>query len=239
MIINCSTIIRKNSGCNEVQKKELETIINNIYNSNTPLKEFLKFYTDEHEYIYIFNRIMRNIEKGVSRLSFLIGPMYYSMVRFLKKEREDLNLNKSMTLYRTIELNEFDLNNYYMAQNNIICFSSFTSTSRKKGEFQTTKIAKKVNNIIGEEITLQMILNYKHSSDNAPQGMILGDLSVNSFEDEVLLFPFTFIKVNELKKIDESYYELSCDIINKKSVLEFGLKNGKKIDAKDGLLIMN
>ena len=41
--------IRKNSGCNEVQKKELENIITNIYNSNTPLKEFLEFYTDENE----------------------------------------------------------------------------------------------------------------------------------------------------------------------------------------------
>ena len=124
-----------------------------------------------------------------------------------------------------------------MAQNKIICFSSFTSTSKKNNEFKTTKIAKKVNNIVGETITLQMILKYTHNSDNAPVGMILDNYSVNKQEAEVLLFPFTFIKVNELKKIDETFYELSCDIINKKSILEFGLKNGKKVDIKDGYLI--
>ena len=231
------TFIEFNSGCNSEQKQELKNIITNIYNSNEPLKDFLEFYTDETDYIYIFNRIMRKIEEGVSRLSFLIGPMYYSMVRFVKIERKDLNLNKSIKLYRNIEINEYDLNIYEMAQNKIICFSSFTSTSKKNNEFKTTKIAKKVNNIVGETITLQMILKYTHNSDNAPVGMILENYSVNKQEAEVLLFPFTFIKVNELKKIDETFYELSCDIINKKSILEFGLKNGKKVDIKDGYLI--
>ena len=231
------TFIEFNSGCNSEQKQELKNIITNIYNSNEPLKDFLEFYTDETDYIYIFNRIMRKIEEGVARLSFLIGPMYYSMVRFVKIERKDLNLNKSIKLYRNIEINEYDLNIYEMAQNKIICFSSFTSTSKKNNEFKTTKIAKKVNNIVGETITLQMILKYTHNSDNAPVGMILDNYSVNKQEAEVLLFPFTFIKVNELKKIDETFYELSCDIINKKSILEFGLKNGKKVDIKDGYLI--
>ena len=229
--------IELNSGCDSEQKQELKNIIDNIYNSNEPLKDFLEFYTDENKYIYIFNRIMRKIEKGLSRLSFLIGPMYYSMVRLVKKERKDLNLNKSITLYRNIVINEYDLNIYYMAQDNIICFSSFTSTSKTNSEFETTKTAKEVNNFIGNAIKLQMILKYKHNSDNAPIGMILANFSVNPHENEVLLFPFTFIKVNRLKKVDETYYELSCDIINKKSVLEFGLKNGKKIDIKDGYLV--
>ena len=92
--------IEINSGCNSEQKQELKNIITNIYNSNEPLKDFLEFYTAETDYIYIFNRIMRKIEEGVARLSFLIGPMYYSMLRFVKMERKDLNLNKSITLYR-------------------------------------------------------------------------------------------------------------------------------------------
>jgi hypothetical protein len=29
---------------------------------------------------------MRNIDKSLARLSFLIGPMYYSMVRYLEKK---------------------------------------------------------------------------------------------------------------------------------------------------------
>ena len=63
------------------EKYQLKKEIENLRNSNNFLQDSLKLYTSEK--FYPFNKNMRKIELGVSRLSFLIGPMHYSMLRFL------------------------------------------------------------------------------------------------------------------------------------------------------------
>ena len=83
-----------------------------------------------------------------------------------------------------------------------------------------------------------MILHYNHIPDNPPQGMILGDFSIHPKEEEILLFPFTFIKVNSLNKINETSYELDCNILNKECVLEFELKKDKNVDIEKDILII-
>ena len=219
-----------------MKKAELKKIIINLKNSSDFLTDSLKFYTSESEFIYLFNRTMRKVEKGLERLSFLIGPMYYSIVRYLKLENPKLSLNKSITLYRNIVINQYDLNIYYMSEGNIICFPSFTSTSLIKG-FSTTTKALNVNLIENEKINLLMVMHYHHERNNSFQGMFLDErFSVNPQEQEILLFPFTFIKANSLKKVKDDLYELDCDIINKDCILEFGLKQGKKVVYKNDVL---
>ena len=77
---------------------------------------------------------MRRIENGILQLSFFMGPMFYSLIRYLKINPSK-GLTKNTTLYRTIIINEIDLNIYYMAIGDIIVFPSFTSTSLKKKLF--------------------------------------------------------------------------------------------------------
>ena len=222
--------IEKNTNYNKYKKGELTNIIVRLKNSHNFLKDSLKFYTSENDFVYFFNRIMRNIDKSLTRLSFLIGPMYYSMVRYLEKENPSLKLNKSVTLYRNITINRFDLNIYYMSLGDIICFPSFTSTSIKEG-FSTTPTAKNVNQIDKEdEVQLLIKLHYDHNPYYSNQGMFLNkDFSVNSHEQEILLFPFTFIKANTLEPAGYKKFILDCNIINKDCILEFGLKEDKNI----------
>ena len=229
--------IEKNTELDEDKQNEFKNIIIKFKNSDDFLKESLVFYTSENEYVYLFNKAMRKIEEGLERLSFLMGPMYYSMVRYLKVQNPNLNLNESMILYRNITINKYDLNIYSMAVDNIICFSSFTSTSLKKNNFSTTINALKANKLDEEKINLLMILNYNHLPNNPPMGMKLSFFSAYPDEEEILLFPFTFIKVQTLNKIDDYHYELECDIINKSCILEYGLKKGKKVRIDNNLLI--
>ena len=230
--------IERNNDLDENQKNNLINEIIKLKDSKNFLKDSLSFFSSES--FYPFSKTMRKIEDGFEKLCFLIGPMYYCMVRYLKKENPSLNLNKSTTLYRYITLyNEYDLNIYTMAVGNVICFSSFSSTSIKKGEFKTTPNATKVNKSGEDKISVNMILHYNHLPNNAPIGMFLGDLSLYPDEEEVLLFPFTFIKVNELRKINEKSYELDCNIINKDCILEFGLKQLKRVDINNGVIIIN
>ena len=178
---------------------------------------------------------MRKIELGVARLSFLIGPMYYTMLRFLYLSGKNYLLNRNVTLYRTIYVNECNLNNFYMSKHNIICFPSFSSSSFVE-DFETTNNAKQVNNISENDIKVIMKLRYFHNSNNVPIGMILKEFSIAQHEHEVLLFPFTFIVVDNLKEINKKFYELEGTIINKARTLEFGLKAGKKVILKNNKL---
>ena len=232
--------IDENTNYNNIEKQRLKNIITNLKNSKNFLKESLRFYTDETNYIYIFNKTMRKIGEGLERLSFLFGPMYYSMVKYLKNHPYQA-LNRDITLYRTISINEYELNLYNMYVNKIICFPSFTSTSTKI-KFSPTKNASDVNNPNNEEkIIILLELHYRYQFNNIYQGMFLDqNFSVHPEENEILLFPFTFIKVKQLiREYDNDLYsyKMECDILNRDRILEFGLKRGKKVVIKDDNIV--
>ena len=226
--------IRSQTNYSEAKKNLLKKTINEFGMFNSFLEDALKFYTSENDFVYFINRIMRNIDIEAMKLSFLIGPMHYSMIRYVNDNKE-FALTKDTTLYRNIETKSYDLNNFYMAKNKIICFPSFTSTSFKKNSFKTTKKAKKVNDLDNEKtVKILMILNYKHNDYNSPQAMIISKFSQHEDEEEVLFFPFTFVEVSDLKtdydfEIDDIIYVLNCNIINRNTILENGLKNSKEI----------
>ena len=226
--------IRSQTNYSEAKKNQLKKTIDEFDKSNNFLEDALKFYTSENDFVYFINRIMRNIDIEAMKLSFLIGPMHYSMIRYVNDNKE-FALTEDKILYRNIETKSYDLNNFYMAKNKIICFPSFTSTSLKKNSFKTTKKAKKVNNLDNEKtVKISMTLNYKHNDYNSPQAMLISKFSQHEDEEEVLFFPFTFVKVNNLK-IDYDFsngdiiYALDCNIINRNTILEKGLKNNKEI----------
>ena len=220
-------------------KKNLINILLKLHKSKNFTEDALKEYTSENGFVYLFNKIMRRIENGILQLAFFMGPMYYALVRYVKYNISS-SLNKSMTLYRRITINNIDLNFYYMALGNIICFPSFTSTSLKYNSFATTNLALKannmINNMIQEKIEVDMVLYYKYYPNNVSPGIIVGKMSYFQSEQEVLLFPFTFIKVLSIKKIDLNHYQIFCEIINRKSILEFGLQINKKVVLLNDIL---
>ena len=125
-----------------------------------------------------------------------------------------------------------------MTINNIICFPAFSS-SQLKLNFETKNNAKKINSINDKEaIKLVMKLKYCYQKNTAPPGIFIGNLSNFKNKEENLLFPFTFIKVNSLKRVNDKLYELLGIIINKDCIFEFGLKNGGNITIKNGLLTL-
>ena len=84
--------IDKNIDLKKEMKNELKKMVIKLKNSDNFLEEILKFYTSESKYVYLFNKTMRNIEVGMERLSFLIGPMYYTIIRYLCKKNPNLIL---------------------------------------------------------------------------------------------------------------------------------------------------
>ena len=81
-----------------------------------------------------------------------------------------------------------------------------------------------------------MIIKYKHSEGNISPGIIIEDkkghdgkcISEYPSEREVILFPFTFMKINNIKQMNNhgGYPPIiEAEIINRKSYLEYTLKN--------------
>ena len=228
--------IESNIDCQNSKKKELKNLIKNLFNSQNFIRDVIKFYTSENDFIYIINKVFRNIEEGIESLSFFIGPIHYLLVKFLN-DNSLYGLYENIILFRTIYINEFDLNIYQMAKGDIICFPSFTSTSINQN-FEPTFKALEVNNIDNKNENFKLIFNmeYIYEPGNISPGINIKNFSQFKNEEEILLFPFTFIDVQKFYKVGKDYI-LKCRILNKKNILEFDLKKGKNIIYKNGLLI--
>ena len=95
-----------------------------------------------------------------------------------------------------------------------------------------------MNNIIPSEddiLNVKMIFNYKHKPSNISPGIIIcGNkgkdgqyLSKHPKEGEVILFPFTFVRINRIEKDQKNNnsFIIFLDIINRNGYNEYILKN--------------
>ena len=235
---------------NKVEKSIIESeIIDNKYKPNLKSKfkklvgkdNFVELaircYTGESSFCYIFNRSMRNFESGLISLAYFMGPFLFGLNKYVK-ENPKFAINENMTLFRNICCSIFDYYLYVLNLNHIICFPSITSTSTDKGKFEPTKQSKSLNNngmTPDDLISLTMIFSYKHKSSNKSPGIIVKRnkasdgqyMSSNKSENEVILFPFTFVRINKLVLISEKdkIYEMYLEIINRKEYIEYTLRN--------------
>ena len=198
----------------------------------------IREYTKESGFCYIFNRAMRNFEPGLISLAYYMGPFLFSINKYVKDNPGNFSLRYNMTLFRNIQCSIYDFYLYKMNLNHIICFPSITSTSTVRGLFNPTDKAKSLNkNGMSPKdlINVTMIFDYKHRSKNKSPGIIVGMniasdgqlLSQNSNENEVILFPFTFVRITKLDKVKdkENTYEMYLEIINREDYIEYTLKN--------------
>ena len=230
--INSSKIIKN------TEKRSLIEKFNKLKYDLDFVENSIRKYTGESSFCYIFNRTMRNFEPGLISLAYYMGPFLFAANKYVKENQEKFGFNGDMTLYRNIQCSIFDFYLYYINSNHIICFPSITSTSTVKGKFHPTEKAKSINNIgVKQEdmIKITMIFQYKHEKGNISPGIIVkynegkdgNYLSSNSSENEVILFPFTFVRITEIKRIDKTnnIYEIYFDIINRKEYIEYTLRD--------------
>ena len=220
------------------EKEKLIQQFKSLVNKNNFAELSIREYTRETEFCYIFNRSMRNFEKGLITLAYYMGPFLFAVNKYVKENPKYFKFNQDITLYRNIQCSIFDYYLYRMNLNHIICFPSITSTSLKKGSFNPTIIAKKINNkgINAKDlIKITMIFNYKHKEGNISPGiMVLTNkakdgypISLHPNEMEVILFPFTFARITSIKRVSntENIFEIFFDIINRNQYIEYTLRD--------------
>ena len=192
-------------------------------------KKCIQYYTGEN-LCYVFNKSLRNFDKFYVEMAYFIGPFYYGLFEYALRHREK-TLNKKTILYRDLIMDRLDLYFYQFCENDIICFPSFTSTTLDENlNFKPTKNSAKINNIgnLEEKNYVKMIINYNPIGLCVPQGLDVSEESKHSHEKEILLFPFTFLKIDKVelhlgKENDKHYIYLT--IINRENILEKGLNH--------------
>ena len=207
-----------------------------IKDNNTFVEQSIREYTSESNFCYLFNRIMRNFESGLISFAYYMGPFLFGVNKYVK-ENPSFAISKDMTLYRNILCSKIDFYLYKINLGHIICFPSITSTSSKEINFSATSLSQKVcNNKAEEMLQIKMIFKYKYANGNISPGIIVEDkkghdgnyLSSCPGEKEVILFPFTFVRIKQIKQeIIEgiNLHILELEIINRTSYIEYTLKN--------------
>ena len=196
------------------------------YSKNFP-SDCIKYYTGE-DLCYVFNKALRNFEKFYVEMAYFIGPFYFGIFRntLIYPEKQ---LKTKAKLYRDLTLDRLDLYSYQFCENDIICFPSFTSTTLDKNlNFEITDNSNLINNDqIEEKSFVKMIINYDPKGKCEPQGLYISDEFQDSDEKEVLLFPFTFLKIDKVEihsGKENDKHLIFMTIINKGDIIEYGLK---------------
>ena len=221
----------------EEEKKKLIKKFESLKGRSNFVESAIRLYTGESTFCYIFNRTMRNFEKGLISLAYYMGPLLYGLNKYVYENPDKFAFRENMVLFRNIQCSILDFYLYAINIHHIICFPSITSTSTEPNKFDPTKLAKKINNNNGipEEafIKITMIFNYYHDKGNISPGIIVKNykgkdgeyLSKHKNENEVILFPFTFARISEINKLEDNYYQINLDIINRKSYIEYTLRD--------------
>ena len=197
----------------------------NLNDNNEFIEKAIREYTKESDFCYLLNKMMRYFESGLISLAYYMGPFLYGLNKYVK-ENPDFSMSHDMTLYRKFDCSKLDFYLYKINKGHIICFPSITSTSSQDGSFTPTGYGSGNNS--EEKITIKLIIKYKHEYGNKSPGIIVEDkkgkdghyLSEYTSDHEVILFPFTFMRINDI-----SGNNIYLEIINRKSYIEYTLKN--------------
>ena len=214
---------------------KIEKLIN-ITNNNIFVKEFIRLYTAQSKFAYLLNKNLRNFKKGLISLAFYMGPLLYGLNKYVRWN-PSFAMSKSMTLYRIIKCSKIDFYQYKLNLGHIICFPSLTSTSYEPIKFKPTNLAQKINannNTKEDILNVKMIFNYNYKEGNISPGIIIGNNKghdskpLSEFDEkEVILFPFTFAKINKIyssKEEEINFQVIEMEIIARNSYIEYTLK---------------
>ena len=245
---NCFSKIKeflKDLDINEDEKRTLLDKFEKLKNSDNFIEDAIRNYTGEGIFCYLLNRVMRNFEKGLIKLAYYLGPLLFGLNKYALEHPEKC-LNKDTILYRKLEVSPLDKYIYKFSKEHIICFPSLTSTSTsKKNEFFPTPLSKKtnedpkrlkeeVNEVDDNKNEILMVIEYKHEIDNITPALDITHLSKSKYEEERLIFPFTFFRINKIENNPhkKNSYIFYMEIINRKTIIEYDLKEGIKYNIE-------
>ena len=135
-----------------------------------------------------------------------------------------------MELEKIIKCSRYDFYQYKYNQNRIVCFTSLIVTSSSHIKYNPDKQEK------DDKILIRMIFKYDYEKGDISPGIVIENkkgndgkyISSNPKDKQVILFPFTFAKISEIKTEVEKGVKFTViifDIINRKEYIEYLLRD--------------
>lgn len=206
---------------------KLSEIFKKLKNSKNFTEDAIKEYASKGVFCNTINYILENFEKELVKLAYFIGPFLFGLNKYAL-EHPNKGLNQDTFLYRKILVSPLEKYNYTLSEKHIICFTSLTFAYAKETEINRRE----------EDIEIDMKIKYRHKEGNITPALNIEGLSKN--EGEMLIFPFTFCKINSIEKKEncDNCYIFNMELVNRKTFLEYDLLEGKKynIDYLDDIL---
>ena len=203
--------------------KALEEFQDVVKNENI----IITLYTMENgSYYKDFNYWLNNLDLlAIQKTYWFIAAVIYSLNEYSKKKDKGIK-EDGLKLYRGIKANLSTLLSYELAKDELICYPSFTSTTRSLDQAKKYSNNEKKENEYATIITI----NYKFKEKFLPTAVDVKDISMNSKEDECLFFPYSFFKVIDFK-IDHSSKtaEIELETIGKTEIIETQIGYGNNL----------
>ena len=217
----------------EIPKDIKETILSSCCKRSINYENIIMSYLKNDSVSKLLNLLLMKKDYTINQIiGYFVSNFIHSLVEYGKEVK--IGVNSSMTFYRGMQLDIVDLLEYLKNRGLIITFPNFISITNKKDFVETDKERKDK-----EFYSVIMKINYIYVDGYEPSVFNLKDLSQHPDGEEFILLPFTFLKLKSIK-IDSSKYiaDLELDIIGKKEILEYKIKESKTIEFDSSQNIM-
>ena len=210
-------------------KRSKQVLIKSIqkFDVKQNIHSIIKEYTN-NSFHSDFSKWLMSLEvKYYYTMAYFTARLIYSLNDYGKKAKTYFNDNKSIT-YRGMKLPLINILPYKRAENKVILFSAFTSTSRSI-KIAYEFVGQKGNN--NNDFVVIFYIKNIHEENWISNGIDVVKLSCFPREQEILFQAFSFFLVEEVKiNLNEKKAEIYLKTIGKKTILEEEIKKGKEIE---------
>ena len=198
-----------------------------INKANSIIKEYT-----QNTFYGPLNKWLRSLDlKYYFTIAYFAARLIYNLNKYGQSSNKYFNENHNeYSIYRGMVISYIDLLPYKRAENKIISFPSFTSTSRdldygnifaKRGLYKPSKETK--------DFSVLFYLKNIWEKNWISNGVDIKDIADNK-EEEILFQAFSFFYVDKIEiNLKERTADIYLETIGKKEILEEKIKQGKEI----------
>ena len=195
-------------------------------------EKIIKLYTlNEGSYYQDFNNWLNDLDPlAIQKTSWFIAAVIYCLNSYASKNNKGIKKD-GLKLYRGLFLNFSDLLSYERLKGELICYPSFTSTSKK---LEVAKIFA-MNHKDEEKYETIIKINYLYKKGFIPTAVDVSKISKYKEEEECLFFPYTFFRIKSINiNYNQKTAEIELDSIGRKEIIETKLKDRYKLEYNEG-----
>ena len=211
-------------------------IINKLYEfynlfKNRTNEEFIFNFLKTEKLSNSLNQILIKKEKtDFEQISYFAGNLMYRIVEYGYSEKK--GITSGAELYKGMQLDIINLFEYIKNETFLISYSHFmTITSKKQlAELNSQRNIPLIYRTNKNIFSVMITIHYLHDDGFIPSIFNISDLIPYPDEEECIVLPFTFFKLNKVV-INENKMNVDIDmtVIGKFEILEEKVKLGKKL----------